>query len=250
MNLLPDTYHIQQNFSKYCRTGKKVNLPGIATDRLKHYRRLVFNVIRDSMESAFPIAYNNIPTRKWDKMLQDFFSNHACQSYQMWKLPLEFYTYAVEHNWEEVYELPYLNDLLSFEWAEMEVYNMADILPAPFQLEGNWLEDTLVLNPEIQLLALAYPVHLIAPVKELIAKKGTYYVLVYRIPENGDVQFIDLSPWLAFTIEQLSQGNTLAELLAYAPSLNISDIAQLEKDTLAFLQQMQQQQVVMGFSVI
>lgn len=249
MNLLPDTYRIQQNFSKYCRTGKKTDLPGIPANRLKHYRRLVFNVIRDTLESAFPIACNNIPARKWDKMLQDFFSNHHCQSYQMWKLPLEFYTYAVEHSWEEVYALPYLNDLLSFEWAEMEVYNMEDVPVAPYQLDGNWLEDELVLNPEFRLLALAYPVHLIAPVKELIAKKGTYYVLVYRLPGSGEVQFIDLSPWLAFTVEQLAQGNPLSALLAFAPSLNLTDIPSLQKDTLVFLKQMQQQHFVMGFKL-
>ncbi len=73
MNLLPDTYHIQQTFSTYCRTGEKVKLPGVAPHRLKHYRQLVFNMIQDTMEHAFPIAFKHIATAKWNKMGRNFF---------------------------------------------------------------------------------------------------------------------------------------------------------------------------------
>ncbi|TWF38794.1 hypothetical protein FHW36_10615 [Chitinophaga polysaccharea] len=247
MNLLPDTYHIQQTFSDWCRTGKKVQLPGVATDRLAHYRRLVFNNIHDTMENAFPIAFNNIPTRKWDKMVKDFFAHHACQSYQLWKLPLEFYTYAVEHNWDEQYDIPYLNDLLAFEWAEMELYNMEDI-PAPaYCIKGNWLDTPLVLNPEHRLLSFRWPVHLKAKRRELMPRKGIYFALLYRHPETGSIQFTDLSPWLAFLTEQLAIGITVRDILDYAPQLNITDTDTLESDTLAFLKEMQQQHFVLGF---
>jgi hypothetical protein len=247
MNLLPDTYHIQQTFSGYCRTGEKVNLPGVAPDRLKHYRRLVFNMINDTMENAFPIAFKHIPTGKWNKMVKDFFAHHACRSYQVWKLPLEFYTYAVENNWEENYGLPFLNDLLAFEWAEMEVYNMEDI-PAPaFTATGNWLDTPLVLNPEHQLLSFTYPVHLVAKPKELLRQKGVYFVLLFRDPDTGNVEFMDLSPWLAFLTEQLVMGITVRDILDYAPQLNITDTVTLERDTLTFLQHMQQLHFVLGF---
>ncbi|PSL46570.1 hypothetical protein CLV51_103551 [Chitinophaga niastensis] len=247
MNLLPDTYHIQQTFSAYCRTGEKVRLPGVTPNRLKYYRALVFNMINDTMESAFPIAFKNIPVRKWNKMVKDFFANHACQSYQVWKLPLEFYTYAVENNWEEVYDIPYLNDLLGFEWAEMEVYNMEDIPAPPFTLQGDWLETPLVLNPEHKLLSFAYPVHLEANPKKMIQNKGAYFVLLYRDAETGNVEFIDLSPWLAFLTEQLVLGITVRDILDYAPQLNITDTDTLEEDTIDFLQHMQQQHFVLGF---
>ncbi|WP_160716527.1 DNA-binding domain-containing protein [Chitinophaga solisilvae] len=247
MNLLPDTYRIQQRFSAYCRSGNAVKLPGVTPGRLKHYRRLVFNVINDIMEDGFPVAFHHIPARKWNKMVKDFFTHHACQSYQVWKLPLEFYTYAVEQNWEEVYGIPYLNDLLAFEWAETEVYNMEDIPAAPFQQGGNWLETPLVLNPEYRLLAFRYPVHLHGDATELVQGKGAWFVLLYRDPETGNVQFTDLSPWLAFVTEQLAVGITLKDILEYAPQLGITLTDTLERDTLAFLQQMQRQHFVLGF---
>lgn len=247
MNLSPDTYHIQQSFSAFCRTGRKAALPGVTPGRMKYYRRLVFGMINDTMENAFPIAFKNIPARKWNRMVKDFFSFHACQSYQVWRLPLEFYTYAVEHNWEEAYGIPYLNNLLAFEWAEMEVYNMEDIPAPPFMLSGSWLETPLVLNPEHRLLSLAYPVHLEPRPTKLTAKKGIYFVLLYRNQETGNVQFMDLSPWLAFVTEQLVMGITVKDILDYAPELNITVTDTLEKDTLAFLRHMQQQHFVLGF---
>ncbi|MCW3463892.1 HvfC/BufC N-terminal domain-containing protein [Chitinophaga nivalis] len=249
MNLLPDTYHIQQTFSTYCRTGEKVRLPGVAPERLKHYRRLVFNMITDTMESAFPIACKHIPTRKWNHMVKTFFSCHACRAWQVWKLPLEFYTYAVENNWEEVYGIPYLNDLLAFEWAEMEVYNMEDIPAAPHTATGDWLETPLVLNPEHRLLALNYPVHTVANEKALRKNKGVYFVLLYRDAVTGHVTFMDLSPWLAFVIEQLVMGITVKGILSFAPALqlDITDTDTLEKDTLAFLHHLHRQGFVPGF---
>ncbi|MEC5142854.1 DNA-binding domain-containing protein [Chitinophaga sp. 212800010-3] len=247
MSLLPDTRQIQQTFSAYCRTGKPVKLPGLTPGRIQHYRQLVFNVICDTMESAFPITFSSIPAGKWNRMVKEFFARHACKSYQVWKLPLEFYTYAVENNWEEVHAIPYLNDLLAFEWAEMEVYNMEDIMPAPYQMSGSWTDDPLVLNPEHRLLQFAYPVHLTSEKKALLSRKGTYFVLLHRHPDTGNVEFTDLSPWLALVTEQMVHGLTLKDILEYAPQLNITVTDILEKDTLAFLQHMQQQQFVLGF---
>ncbi|WP_143310115.1 HvfC/BufC N-terminal domain-containing protein [Chitinophaga vietnamensis] len=247
MNLSPDTYHIQQSFSHYCRTGEKVKLPGASQQRLKYYRELVFNVIKDTMEGAFPIAFKNIPARKWSSMVKTFFANHACQSYQVWKLPLEFYTYAVEHNWEEAYGIPYLNDLLGFEWAEMEVYNMEDIAAPSFNKKGDWLQTPLVLNPEHRLLSLSYPVHTEADARKLVKRKGVYFVLLYRDAATGNVQFTDLSPWLAFVSEQLVHGLTVTDILEFAPRLGITGTDTLQHDTIAFLRHMQQEGFVLGF---
>ncbi|MFB6454675.1 DUF2063 domain-containing protein [Chitinophaga sp. Hz27] len=246
-NLQPDTYRIQQAFSSYCRTGKKVAIPGANGDRMQYYRQLVFNVINDAMESAFPVAFANMPKRKWNKMIREFFSNHACCATQMWKLPLEFYTYAVENNWNEVYETPWLLDLLYFEWSETELFNMAD-KPAPDCREkGHWKEDLVVLNPEHTLLSFKYPVHLERKKKQLLQREGTYFVLLFREPDTGYVQFTDLSAWLAIVIEQLSMGVMLSDILDYALQLNITVTDKLEMDTIAFLEDMRQRKFVFGF---
>lgn len=247
MSSLPDTPQLQHRFTQHCRTGVRTTLPGVAPDRLTHYRRAIQHMVKDTMESAYPITCANIPVRKWEVMVRSFFARHACTSYQVWKLPLEFYTYAVENNWDEVYDIPYLSDLLAFEWAEIEVFNMEDVAPAAFVATGHWLETPLVLNPEYRLLSFKYPVHREARRTRLLKEKGAWFVLLHREPVTGNVRFTGVSPWLAFVIEQLAVGITVKDILEYAPQLGITVTDELEKDTLAFLTDMQQQHFVFGF---
>lgn len=247
MSSLPDSRRLQQRFTQHLRTGVRTTIPGVAPDRLAHYRHAIFHMVKDTMESAYPVTCANIPARKWDRMVRNFFAHHACTSNQVWKLPLEFYTYAVENNWDEVYDIPYLSDLLAFEWAEIEVFNMEDIAPAAFTAAGSWLETPLVLNPEYRLLSFKYPVHREAKRARLLKEQGAWFVLLHREPVSGHVQFTGLSPWLAFVTEQLAVGITVKDILEYAPQLGITVTDTLENDTIAFLTDMQRQQFVLGF---
>lgn len=250
MNLSPDTIRIQQRFSQYCRTGEKTVLPGAKPDRLQHYRRLVFNVVKDALETAFPITSGFLPAKRWLVMVEHFFGHHPCQSYQVWKLPHEFYEYALQQKWAEKYSLPFLPDLLYFEWIEMELYNMEDLPVPACSQQGNWLKDVLVLNPEFRLLKLEYPVHLYPPAV-VGTKKGLYFVVQYRHPESGNVHFVQLSPWLAFVIEQIHcQQLSLEALLPHAPTLfDIKELKVLQTNTVEFLKKMKQEQLVAGFKI-
>ncbi|SHL69032.1 hypothetical protein SAMN05444266_104416 [Chitinophaga jiangningensis] len=247
MKLSADTYRIQQDFSRFIRTGRQVPVPGVKPAAMAHYRRLVYNVVCDALETGYPIAFANLPRKKWERMVYKFFSTHACTAYQVWKLPLDFYTCAVENSWDEQYDIPYLYDLLSFEWAEMELYNMEDQAPPAYVPGGDWLSDPIAFNQEYRLLHFKYPVHREVGRRRLLNQVGAYFVLVYRMPDSGDIHFTELSPWLAFVTEQLLAGITLTDILAYAPQLNMVVNNKLQEDTIAFLQHLREKQMVMGF---
>ena len=247
MKLSAETYKIQQDFSHFIRTGRQVKIPGVRPAAMAHYRRLVYNVVKDTLETGFPIAFANLPRKKWERMVYQFFSTHTCTAYQVWKLPLDFYTCAVENSWEEKYDIPYLHDLLSFEWAEMELFNMEDVPPPAYVATGSWLLDQLAFNQEYRLLQLKYPVHRETSRRKILQQQGAYFVLVYRLPDTGDIHFTELSPWLAFVTEQLLAGITLTDILSYAPQLNIAVTPALQEDTIAFLRYLQEKQVLLGF---
>jgi hypothetical protein len=239
MNLSPDTHKVQSQLAKYCRDGVEVELPGSKADRLTNYRRLVFNIIQDNIESAYPITYKYLDTEIWNELVYDFFSIHECQSYQVWKLPKEFMDFVVDKNYAEKHNLPFLNDLLSFEWAEMELYNSADI---PYEygfLEGDVFKGSISFNPENILLSLKYPVHMLPPEKAL-ELQGNYFVLLFREKDTGKIQFVDLSVWYAFLIEQINQsGATIDELLDYAPQLfGVIPVEELKASTELFIKSM------------
>ncbi len=247
MSLQPETKSIQSHLARYCRTGELASLPGLTPNRVHHYRRLILSIVKENLESAFPIAVSFIETEKWEAMVHVFFSNHKCGSYQVWQIAGEFYEYAVAADYSSVHQLPYLNDLLKFEWEEMCVYNMEDLYTESFVKEGSLFEDPVVLHPEHKILSFQYPVHLFNPV-EAMKRPGQYFALVYRHPVSNNVEFIDLSFWLALVLEQLAQNKTLKELMDNAGELfpNIEP-AELQHQTIKFLEILQNKQFIPGF---
>lgn len=248
MSLLSETHSIQSKFGKYCRDGIEHELPGTTEGRLDQYRRLVYNIVNDNLESAYPIAYGFLEDEIREKLVFDFFSKHECQSYQIWKFPKEFYEFVVKENYSEQLNLPVLNDLLKFEWEEMEMYNMEDLAYPEFKPEGDIIKDVLAINPEFKLLALKYPVHLEKP-DAAQQKEGNYFVLLYREQESGNIQFVDLSVWFAFMIEQIHQNKTsIANLILPGPEIfGNFDAKEIEESSIRFVKEMMEKGFVLGF---
>jgi hypothetical protein len=139
MLLKTETYKIQNKLSEYCRNGKLIEIKGAVTDRLPHYRRLVFNVVKDAVENTYPIAHKYINKNIWKEICHDFFTNHKCKDPQVWRMPKEFVEYCKNRQFAEQYNLPFLNDLLYFEWLEVEMYMMEDKDSPLYNDSDNWL---------------------------------------------------------------------------------------------------------------
>lgn len=249
MKLRTETAEIQNLLGEYCKTGKEVDLPGVTEGRVKHYRRLVYNVVKNNMDQAYPITAATLDDDTWNELVNEFFSNHTTKSTQVWKLPFEFYEYHYSVNTATRLEKPYLNDLLYFEWAEIEIHTMADIPNDPFQANGNVLDDQLVLNPEHEILQLEYPVHK-ESLKDIENKKGQYFVLLFREPESGKVRFLDLSILHAFIIMKISE----TKLPVQEFKGEIAKIAAVESEKFldefleSFIKDLINRKMVLGFS--
>ena len=202
MKLRDETIKIQEQFGAYCRTGLDPELPGITSGRIHHYRRLISNVVQNTLEQAFPITVAALDDDTWDGLVEDFHAAGLPRTPQVWKLPLEFYHYHAARESGNKLSLPFLDDLLYFEWMEIEIHTMPDRTYPSFQNKGNLFLDILVFNPEYEIIKLQYPVHT-RPVSEARDLKGEYYVLIYRVPESGQVQFMDLSALHVYIITRL-----------------------------------------------
>ena len=247
MLLKSDTYNIQSKLAQYCRNGKAEEIEGTLPERLPHYRRLVFNVVKDALENTYPISFKFIDRKIWDEMVHQFFSSHACSDPQLWKMPEEFYHFCREENYSEKYALPYLNDLLFFEWLEVELYMMEDIEYPDFIQSGQWKNRKVAINPEFRLVKLEYPVHIHQP-GESIEKKGAYFLLIYREKESGKVQFINISVLHAFLIENFEAAEkTLDEILNDILYIfGINDINLLQSEVAGFLEDLKSRGFVLG----
>lgn len=243
-----ETYRLEQKLTEWCRIGKELPIEGAKSDGLKQYRRLLRNNIDNAMVQAFPIANKVLSESEWAMLIDDFFANHNAQTSQIWKLPFEFYKYIEKQSFAIKFNKPFLNDLLHFEWIEIEVHTMPDLYPEPFKSEGDLKRDMIEVNPEYRLIRLNFPVHLYAA--EASKKHaGNYFLLVYRHPDNFEVRFVDLP--ILHTLffekivnEEMNISGILSEIEAASGSKNKEA---LEKNMTEFVTAMFEQKVFLGF---
>ena len=248
MRLSPSTYKQQSDLADYCRTGELSNDLEVNRKHVRHYRRLVYNVVYDSLQSAFPLTMNLVSDEEWQMLVHTFFSNHKNQASQVWQMPREFYIFWAEkeHDLHERY--PFLSDLLHLEWIEIEVFMMEDIRYPETKAEGNLKSSLLAFNPEHRFIHVNYPVHLKNARQIEAADKGEYYILVFREKNSGRVQFMDLSPFYTLILENLIQGLTLEEIFAeLEQSANLENSQEMLERTLPFLEIMQGKQFITGY---
>lgn len=247
MLLHNSTHTYQSNLANYCRTGKLVAIPGIQTDNVTHYRRLVYNVIDDMLENAYPLTAALVTAKEWKKMVNDFFTHHPCQSPQVWYMPKEFATYLIEQQHPLLEKYPLLTDLLWFEWTEVELFMMEDIT-TEYSITGDLLFSKLVLNPEHQLLSFNYPVHQKNARYISHADKGSYYAIAHRNKE-GEIIFTDLSAALVRITEYLREEPlSVHELFnTFEKEFKVQLTETDHHSIIAFLTTSFQQELIIGF---
>lgn len=127
---------------------------------------------------------------------------------------------------------PWLLDLATFEWTELEVAYAADLActgsPAPFDMQ-----QPAVFSPAVRLLSLSYGVHETsrdetAPFAHL--RRGATYLCVYREPVTHDVHTLTLSETAHVLLRSMMDGNapTTAVLQAASRTATTVDTAWLE----------------------
>ncbi len=247
MQLLDSTYKHQSNLAAYCRTGKLLEIPGIISENVSQYRRLVYNVVDDMLQNAYPLTVDLFTKKEWDKTVNDFFTNHPCQSPQVWYMPKEFYNYLTEIKNPLLKKYPFLAELLWFEWVEVELFMMQDKIAAATK-SGDVLFSKLVLNPEHLLLSFQYPVHKKHPKKIKETDKGNYFIIAHR-NDLGDVVFTDSSAALIRMIEYLAEAPlSLTKLFSsFEKEYNLTLTEADQKAIALFFENALQQQLIIGF---
>lgn len=247
MQLLNSTQKNLSSFAAYCRTGKLDEIPGIHKENISHYRKLVFNVIDDTLQNAYPLTHELLSAKEWQNVVNDFFSNHPCQSPQVWSMPKELYEYLSKTHHPLLKKYPFLEELLWFEWIELELYMMEDKV-ADYTLTGDILFSKLVLNPEHILVSFQYPVHKKNCKYITLSDKNIYYVLAHR-NKDGDVLFNDLAPALVRMIEYLTDAPfSIKDLFSsFQSEYKIEITAEDQKHIISFFENAYQQNLIIGF---
>ncbi|GAB4202165.1 MAG: hypothetical protein Fur0023_07690 [Bacteroidia bacterium] len=247
MWLNKDTYTQQSLLAEYTRSGDASvlsQLQGIKEKGIRYYRHLIFNIIWDGVTNAYPITTDFFGEEKMKEIVDDFFRHHRCQTFQVWQMPLEFKDYVIQNRQDLIQQYPFLPDLLLFEWMEIEIFMMPDEELSAYSDKGNILKDKLILNPEMQILNLQYPVHIYHPKKIKDSQRGDYFVLMHRHPEDGDVLFSDISELSVKVLEYLFEKPMSFSELCH--QLNIES-SQLKTELRKFLVKGMESKFILGF---
>jgi len=242
-----ETFVLQQDLGLYCRTG--IDEPETSNQNNTYqYRRIVFNVVKDTLKTAFPIARNFVGKKKWKKMVKHFFSNHKCQTPQVWKLPLEFCEFYTENSFPFEKKYIFLLELLQFEWLEIDVFMMEDEDVPPFVLNPTPTQKKIVGNPEIKILSLSYPVHLKKAKNITEQDLGQYFVTIHRDLNDKQVYFNDLSYPFIEMLVAVNEGPTTVNDFEIIYSKYETDKIIIRQTVEEFIEFAKQNQILLGFN--
>lgn len=249
MFLDQNTNSAQSALANYCRTGNLQDIPGVDHQKVVHYRRLVYNIIDDSLASAYPLTRNLLIRKEWDELVNEFFTHHPCHSPQVWTMPKELYEYVLEVKHPLLVKYPFLQELLWMEWLEIEIYMMED-RHVQYQERDIFGNGKLVINPEHRLITLGYPVHLKPASRILPEDRGNYYLSMHRDPGNGKVHFTDLSAFFSRMTEHLADHpywiDELIEITALDFRLPVEKM--VYKNSMRFIENALKSKLIIGFT--
>ncbi len=249
MLLTVETRQLMTKMHDFVRSDAKINIPGIKPDRMLHYRRLIRNVFEETLSKAFPITVEVLTDEEWAELVETFMLKARPQSPFIWKMPFEFYEFVANEDFAAKFHRPYLDDLLFFEWIEIELFTMPDGITPKFRDEGDFLEETIIVNPDHQILELEYPVHKM-PADEAVNHQAQYFILTFREQTSGAVKFVEINPLLAFVWQELAKtpqsGHQLIQnMVKILPDTSKETMVSI---LLPFFNDMLLQGAVLGFS--
>jgi hypothetical protein len=163
-------------------------------------------------------------------------------------MPYEFYLFVENTQIEIKNRYFILEELMLFEWTEIEIYMMKDKKYPEVKSNGDWLKDIFELNPENKILQLSYPVHLKNPCDITMDDFADYFVLLYRERETGKVQFVNLSVLFAWLIEKMNEDRKpLGPILVEAEKLFGIDKKTLKKNVQRFIEDQFTNKFILGY---
>jgi hypothetical protein len=241
----------QRKMALFCRTGQDASGTGMRPEKASIYRELILANVQSALRNNYPLTYVLLEGEKWEELTRDFFGEYSCLDPQFWKMPQGLASYVKESGWGEKRELPFLSDLLDFEWLEMEVFMMEDQLVPRWSREGDVLDDHLVLNPEHRLKTYSYPVFSQLSL-DASWKKGEYPLFCYRHPETLGAHFFSLSRFFSSAIqiltEQLRTGREVLHIAAERHGFTVDD--QLLVAGEKFFKSLIDKRAILGFQPI
>lgn len=193
-------FKIQRDFIESILSDKQLD------KRLMIYKDLTFNNIEDTLSKAFPITKTLIE-ESWENITYKFIKNYPIKTPYLWEVPKDFLEFFKKENFQEKRKLPFLDELLEYEWLEIDIFN-TDI-PQDVS-EFSWSK-RFFLSSSCVIKTFSYPVHRIGSLspEDIIKQKSNYFLIIYNNYEDMEVSYIQLTEFLFDIVSNISKDTTL-----------------------------------------
>lgn len=170
----------------------KLQIPQKIIERIKIYRELVRNSLKDVVSNIYPYT-RKVLKNKWNKLLPAYLEAYPPTSPILNRVAEHFPTYLLKQK-NILKRYPFISELALYEWLELEVYEKENIN------DKKKIKNGFCLNPAHTIPRFQYPVPQIIEIiksKKLtklaeVTKQPTN-VLIYRDPKTLTVRFFELS---------------------------------------------------------
>jgi hypothetical protein len=222
---LPEFQRYQYAFTAHIRDPKTNRCPrGVDAQRMRIYRRLVYNNMESFLLRCFPVLRKALGARRWGRLVRAFLATHRSHSPFFRQIPDEFIQFLQSEGTLSGNFPEFVLELAHYEWVEL-VLSTSIVTPEWDQIdaEGSLLEKRPALNPVLANLRYHWPVHYIWP--RVRIKPTETCLLVFR-DANDAVRFTEINPFTSRLINLLETaeytGQAALEIVAaesHHPSL-------------------------------
>ncbi|NHA14833.1 DUF2063 domain-containing protein [Thioalkalivibrio sp. XN279] len=196
---------LQFEFAAHIRDPDNAPAPaGIEDRRMKIYRELFYNNLRDLLGRSFPVLKRILGEDAWSAMVRDWLRHHRAQTPLFLELPQEFLAYLQHERSAAAGDPPFMLELAHYEWVELALgIDEREIDDGALDPAGDLLKGCPVLSPLASSLAYTWPVHRISPDYQPAEPPAEpTRLLVYR-DRRDEVGFIEINMVTARLLELL-----------------------------------------------
>ena len=227
--------------------------PDIEPRRMQIYLDLFFNNIESFLAGTFPVAKSLLDPPVWLALVRGFLHGHPSESPYFAEISQEFMTFLSSRAIDAEPVLPAcFLELCHYEWVEMALAIDDEPLPEA-DIEGDLLDDVIVVSPLIWPLGYRFAVHNIGPDHRPDSPPADPTCLVVYRRRDDSVKFMESNAVTNRLIEILSQSQSqtgrqaldqLAEEIGTKPSTIESRT--IREQGLATLVRLRDAEIILG----
>lgn len=247
---MPRFQDYQTQFTQYLRDPQPHHLPDkVSKKRMQVYANIVFNNLTASISACYPVLSECLGERKWRALTREFMRTYASASPIFRDIPEQFLHFL--QTLDTGFRLgrwrypPFVQALAHYEWVELALSSrMHQDLDYPTPTD--WLQQVPVVNPVLENLVYAYPVHTLGAGQAAPLAQETY-LIVYRTPQF-DIRFMETNAVThrLMTLLQTEPQTGESAFTTLAAELGYADVGALMGFGVGLLQSLYEQDVILG----